>query len=57
MQDVTNIFNEDLEERNVRIRLSSDNIEDSEIIAILTGIYNEPKPINALRSVFETIRA
>ncbi len=56
MQDVIDIFNNDLEQRNAGIRLSPDNVESPEIVASLASIYEEPKPVNALRSVFETIR-
>jgi len=56
MSEVINIFNADLEERNIGFHLASNNIEDAETISTISAIYAEAKPINALKSVFETIR-
>ena len=56
MTNVINIFNDDLEEKNTGFHLTSDNLEDTETISTISAIYAEAKPINALKSVFETIR-
>ena len=56
IKDVLTIFNADLEEHGHDLRLTKDNIEDKSIIAEMTQIYPEPKPVHALPSVFETIR-
>ena len=56
IDDVITIFNADLEEHDHGLRLSKDTIEDKSTIAEMAQIYPEPKPVNALPSVFETIR-
>ena len=56
MDDVITIFNADLEEHAHVLRLSKENIEDKSTITEMAQIYPEPKPKDALPSVFETIR-
>ena len=56
IENVIMIFNADLEERRHELRLSKENIEAKNIISEMSKIYPEPKPVNALPSVFETIR-
>tara|TARA_B100002019_G_scaffold13497_1_gene10868 strand:- start:133 stop:945 length:813 start_codon:yes stop_codon:yes gene_type:complete len=56
IEDVITIFNADLEDHGHGLRLSKENIEDESTITAMAKIYPEPKPVNALPSVFETIR-
>ena len=56
IEDVITIFNADLEDHGHGLRLSKEKIEDKSTITAMAKIYPEPKPVNALPSVFETIR-
>lgn len=53
MQDVADIFNDDLARRHAAPRLDPAQVEDLSLKAELAGVYPEARPVGALRSAFD----
>jgi hypothetical protein len=51
--DVVRIFNRDLEEKGVDVRLDLDRIDDMGLIAAVSAIYPEADPVDKRPSIFD----
>jgi hypothetical protein len=54
MQDVADVFNEDLERRDAGVRFDAGRLDDPGLRAALAKVYPEARPVGALPSIFES---
>jgi len=54
VQDVADVFNEDLERRDAGMRFHLGQLDDPSLRAVLAKVYPEARPVGALPSSFES---